>query len=51
MKRRVLILLENFAIGGAQNMVYELLRCIDRERFNVGVLCYGQRIENDLTLK
>ena len=50
MKRKVLILLENFAIGGAQNMVYELLRCIDRERFNVDVLCYGHRIENDLTM-
>ena len=51
MKLKVLILVESFAIGGAQNMVYELLRCIDRERFTVGVLCYGQRIENDLTLK
>lgn len=51
MKRRVLILLEGLAIGGAQNMIYELLRCIDRDRFDVNVLCYGHRIENDLTAK
>lgn len=51
MRKRLLIVLQNFDMGGAQNMVYELLRCIDRNRFDVSVLCYGTRINNTLTEK
>ena len=49
--KKVLIIINAFAIGGAQNMVYELLRCIDRSVYAVDVLCYGKRIENSLTRK
>ena len=51
MKTDVLIIIIGFEIGGAQNMVYELIRCMDRNKFNLNVLCYGCRIENTLTEK
>lgn len=51
MKTKVLIVIGGFEIGGAQNMVYELVRCIDRDNFDVNVLCFGERIENTLTQK
>lgn len=40
---RVTILLKNFPIGGAENMVYELVRHIKQDRVNISVLCYGTR--------
>lgn len=40
MKKRLVILLGGFAIGGAEHMVYELVKHINRERYNVTVLCY-----------
>ncbi len=39
-KIRVAISLQGFAYGGAQRMVYELARSIDKDRFEVMVLCY-----------
>lgn len=51
MKKKLLIVLTSFDMGGAQNMVYELLRCIDRNKFEVSVLCYGTRANNTLTEK
>ncbi len=43
---KLLILINNFGMGGAQNMIYEQLKCIDRETFDVSVLCFAHR-END----
>lgn len=40
MKKRLVILLGGFAIGGAEHMVYELAKHINRERYDVTVLCY-----------
>lgn len=51
MRKKLLIVLQSFETGGAQNMVYELLRCIDRNKFDVSVLCYGTRVNNALTEK
>ncbi|MCH1940705.1 glycosyltransferase [Holdemania massiliensis] len=51
MKTKLLIVLGGFEIGGAQNMVYELLRCIDRTVYEVDVLCYGKQLDNDLSNK
>ena len=39
MKKKVLIILPGFAMGGAENMVYELSNHINPENFDVSVLC------------
>lgn len=41
-KKKITILLPRFGVGGAENMVYELVKNIDREQFDVTVLCYMQ---------
>lgn len=51
MKKSLLIVISGFEIGGAQNMVYEMLRCINRQEFDVNVLCYGAYKKNSLTEK
>lgn len=50
-KYKLLIVLGNFGIGGAQNMVYELVRCINREFFEINILCCGEKKNNFLTEK
>lgn len=40
MKTRLVILLGGFAIGGAEHMAYELVKHINRDRYDVTVLCY-----------
>jgi len=39
-KKRLVILLDCFSIGGAENMVYELIKKLDANLFDVQVLCY-----------
>lgn len=39
-KKKITILLPQFSVGGAENMVYELVKNIDKEQFDVTVLCY-----------
>lgn len=51
MSMKVTILLGSFSVGGAENMVYELVRHIDPERATISVLCYGERENNSLTKK
>ena len=46
---RVTILLRSFTVGGAENMVYELARHIDKNKAEVSILCYGKREENALS--
>ena len=48
-KRKLLLVLENFAVGGAQNMVYELAKNINQDEYSVQVLCYGKKIDNFLS--
>lgn len=47
-KIKVLFLVENFTIGGAQRMVYELVKNIDKTNFDVKVFCYKNRVYNAL---
>ena len=47
---RVTILLRSFTVGGAENMVYELARHIEKEKAEVSILCYGKREENSLSV-
>lgn len=51
MKKNVLIILNGLGMGGAQNMIYEMLNFINRDVFDINVLCYGSRIDNLLTEK
>ncbi len=50
-KKNILIVINGFEIGGAQNMVFEMLKCINRQEFEVNVLCYGACVRNSLTEK
>ncbi len=47
-KTRLTLLLGSFSEGGAEHMVYELARCIDKTRFDVQVLCYGFKMNTAL---
>ena len=42
MKKKILILLETLNEGGAQHMIYELCRFVNRDHFDVEILCYGR---------
>lgn len=39
-KIKLTVILDCFSIGGAEHMVYELLKNIDTDHFDVSVLCY-----------
>ncbi len=39
--KNLLIVIDNLSVGGGQNMVYELVKNIDSEKFSVTILCYG----------
>ena len=45
---KVLILVENFKVGGAQYMVYELIKNLDPSTVNCKVICYTKRRGTDL---
>lgn len=47
--KKLLIVIDNLAIGGAQNMVYELVNNLDRTNYHVTVLCYG--IKNNSSIE
>lgn len=51
MKKKVLIILPGFAMGGAENMVYELSNHINPENFDVSVLCYCGKQNTSLEKK
>lgn len=41
--KKILILVENFRVGGAQYMVYELIKNLDPKRVDFKVVCYTGR--------
>lgn len=43
MKKRLTILLDAFTMGGAEHMVYELAKNVDKDRFDVSILCYMRK--------
>lgn len=47
----VTILIENFSIGGAQNMVYNLVKNLDRHRVNPSIICYRGKTDTALEKK
>ena len=47
-KTKILMMLQNFGEGGAQHVVYEQIRALNKERFDVCVLCYGKPTETAL---
>lgn len=51
MKKKVLIILPGFAMGGAENMVYELSNHINPENFDASVLCYCGKQNTSLEKK
>ena len=51
MKKKVLIILPSFAMGGAENMVYELSNHINPRNFDVSVLCYCGKQNTSLEKK
>ena len=48
---KLAIIISRFAIGGAENMVYELIKKIDQSRFEVHVICYMPRCNTTLEMK
>ncbi len=42
-KTRVTVIIGNFDIGGAQEMVYQQIKDTDRERYDVQVVCYDPK--------
>lgn len=48
MKKRLVMLLGGFAIGGAEHMVYELAKHIDKNHYDVTVLCYMPKLNTAL---
>lgn len=43
MKKRLTIILDAFTMGGAEHMVYELAKNVDKDRFDVNILCYMRK--------
>lgn len=50
--KKLLVIIGALSMGGAEHMVYELLKHIDRSRFQASILCYagklGTPIEEDI---
>ena len=42
-KKRLTVIINSLSVGGAENMVCELVKNIDRTAFDVRVLCYGAK--------
>ena len=51
MQKNLVFILPNLAIGGAENMVYELCRNIDPSTYNSSILCYGSKRNTALEKK
>lgn len=49
--KKVLIIVNALNIGGAENMIYELVKSINKEEYLPVVVCYGQKIQNSLEQK
>ena len=45
---KVVMMIENFSIGGAQNMLYNLIKEIDRNEFEPHVICYRSQAKTEL---
>lgn len=45
----VVLIIGSFAVGGAENMVYELAKSIDKQRVNLHIVCYGTKRDNALS--
>lgn len=50
-KNKIIIILGKFGFGGAENMVYESIKNMDREKFEISVICTHSRRDVDLTRK
>ncbi|MBQ3504700.1 MAG: glycosyltransferase [Oscillospiraceae bacterium] len=48
---KLAIIISRFGVGGAENMVYELIRKIDQSCFDVHVICYMPRCNTPLEMK
>ena len=46
--KTVLTILPALPVGGAENMVYELIKNYDVRRFKAIVLCYGEKTNSYL---
>ena len=49
--KKLLMILGDFSIGGGQNMVYELSREIDKEKYDVHILCYHGHANTSIEAK
>lgn len=47
-KIKVAITLPSFALGGAQRMVYELVRSLDKDSFEICVICFEKSVAKHL---
>lgn len=47
-QKKLLIIVGALSMGGAENMIYELVKFINQERYNVKVICYGKKQNNTL---
>ena len=49
--KKLLIIVNALSMGGAEHMIYELVKFIDRDKFSPTILCYGKHQENPLESK
>ena len=47
-KKRVVLLINNFGVGGAQNMVFELAKNLDRDAYDTSIICYSSPVNTHL---
>lgn len=50
-KKKVLMLLGSFGMGGAEHMVYELIKNLPPNEIDASVLCYGEKRHTPLEEK
>ena len=48
---KVLIMISSLSVGGAENMIYELTKQIDKKQYEVEILCIQSRYGNNLEEK
>jgi len=51
LKKKLLIIVNALNIGGAENMIYELIKFINRDKYCPEILCYGKYQGNHLESK
>lgn len=47
-RKKLVVLLGGFSVGGAEHMVYELVKSVDQRNYDIHVLCYASKTHTEL---